>query len=74
MFGLFNKKTYQPSVTPEDKDWIEKNITWFIEVFGIDKLKEQPLFYQQPEIFHMIISKTLSSFKNFLNSFVSTGT
>jgi tetratricopeptide (TPR) repeat protein len=42
MFGLFNKKTYQPSVTPEDKDWIEKNITWFIEVFGIDKLKEQP--------------------------------
>ncbi len=42
MFGLFSKNTYQPTVTPEDKDWVEKNIIWFIEVFGLDKLKEQP--------------------------------
>jgi tetratricopeptide (TPR) repeat protein len=42
MFGLFSKKTYQPTVTTEDKDWIEKNIIWFIEAFGLDKLKGQP--------------------------------
>jgi tetratricopeptide (TPR) repeat protein len=42
MFGLFSKKIHQPTVTPEDKEWVEKNITWFIEVFGLDRLKEQP--------------------------------
>lgn len=42
MFGLFSKKKYEPTVTPEDKDWIEKNVIWFIEVFGLNKLKEQP--------------------------------
>jgi tetratricopeptide (TPR) repeat protein len=42
MFGLFSKKAYQPTLTPEDKDWVEKNIIWFIEVFGLDRLKEQP--------------------------------
>lgn len=51
MFGLFNKKTYQPSVTPEDKDWIEKNIIWFIQVFGLDKLKEQPFILPTSENF-----------------------
>ncbi len=42
MFGLFNKKSYQPTVTPEDKEWIEKNISWFIEAFGFEKLRAQP--------------------------------
>lgn len=42
MFGLFKKKPLNPTVTPEDKDWIEKNLVWFIEVFGLDKLKEEP--------------------------------
>lgn len=42
MLGLFKKKIYQPSVTQEDKDWVENNIVWFIEVFGLDKLKERP--------------------------------
>jgi len=51
MFGLFSKKTYQPTVTPEDKDWVEKNIIWFIEVFGLDKLKEQPFISPTTENF-----------------------
>lgn len=51
MFGIFSKKTYKPSLTPEDKDWIENNIIWFIEVFGFDKLKEQPFISPTTEIF-----------------------
>lgn len=51
MFGLFNKKTYQPTVTPEDKEWVERNIIWFIEVFGLDKLKEQPFIFPTVENF-----------------------
>ncbi len=51
MFGLFSKKRYQPTVTPEDKDWIERNITWFIEVFGFDKLKAQPFILPTTENF-----------------------
>jgi tetratricopeptide (TPR) repeat protein len=42
MFGIFSKKRYQPTVTSEDKEWIENRIIWFIEAFGLDKLKEQP--------------------------------
>jgi len=39
MFGLFEKK-HKPSITPQDKDWIEDNIAWFIEVFGLDKASQ----------------------------------
>lgn len=42
MFRLSRKKNYQPTVTPADKDWIEKNIIWFSEVFGLDKLRQLP--------------------------------
>lgn len=51
MFGLFSKKTYQPTLTPEDKEWVEKNIIWFIEAFGIEKLKEQPFIAPTTENF-----------------------
>jgi tetratricopeptide (TPR) repeat protein len=51
MFGLFSKKTYEPTVTPEDKDWVEKNIIWFVETFGLDKLKEQPFISPTTENF-----------------------
>lgn len=51
MFGLFKKKIYQPTVTLEDKNWIEENISWFIEVFGLEKLKEQPFISPTTENF-----------------------
>src|SRR5918993_1184715 len=51
MFGLFGKKKNQPSVTPEDKEWVEQNIIWFIEAFGLDKLKEQPFILPTLENF-----------------------
>ncbi|MBK9249995.1 MAG: tetratricopeptide repeat protein [Ignavibacteria bacterium] len=51
MFGLFGKKKYSPTVTPEDKDWIEQNICWFIEVFGLDNLKVQPIILPTVENF-----------------------
>jgi tetratricopeptide (TPR) repeat protein len=51
MFGLFSKKTYQPTLTLEDKEWVEKNIIWFIEVFGLDRLKEQPFIAPTTENF-----------------------
>ena len=38
MFMLFSKKSYRPTVTQEDKNWIEQKIIWFIEVFGLEKL------------------------------------
>lgn len=51
MLGLFGKKNYSPSLTKEDKDWIEKNIVWFIAVFGLEKLKEQPFILPTTENF-----------------------
>lgn len=42
MFGLFKRKRDTHSVTQADKDWIEKNIMWFIEVFGLDHLEQSP--------------------------------
>ena len=51
MFGLFKKKNFQPTVTPEDKEWIEQSFIWFIEVFGLDKLKEQPFILPTRENF-----------------------
>jgi tetratricopeptide (TPR) repeat protein len=51
MFGLFSKKTYRPSVTAEDKDWVEKNLIWLIEAFGLDKLRTQPFIQPNAEFF-----------------------
>ncbi len=42
MFGIFKKETHRPTITPEDKDWVEKSFSWFIETFGLDKLKDTP--------------------------------
>ena len=42
MFGLFKKESNQPTLTPQDKDWVEKNLTWFLESFGLDRLKDTP--------------------------------
>lgn len=63
MFGLFNKKTYQPTVTPEDKDWIERNLIWFIELFGLDKLKEQPFISPTVENFPYNNLKDIDQFQ-----------
>lgn len=63
MFSLFNKKKYQPTVTPEDKDWVEKNIIWFIEIFGLDKLKEQPFISPAIENFPYTNLKDASQFQ-----------
>jgi tetratricopeptide (TPR) repeat protein len=51
MFELFSKKKYQSTVTLEDKDWVEKNIIWFIEVFGLDRLQKQPFIAPTTENF-----------------------
>ena len=64
MFGLFNNKKYQPTVTPEDKDWIEKNIIWFIEVFGIDRLNEQPFILPNSENFPYDNLKDIEQFQH----------
>lgn len=42
MFGLFGKKRFEPSVTPEDKEWVETNIAWLIETFGMEHIRKQP--------------------------------
>jgi tetratricopeptide (TPR) repeat protein len=63
MFGLFSKKKYKPTVTPEDKDWIEKNIMGFIEVFGLDKLKKQPFISPTIETFPYDNLKDTSQFQ-----------
>ena len=51
MFGLFSKKKYKPTVTLEDKEWLEQNINWFIQVFGLEKLIEEPFIYPTIENF-----------------------
>jgi len=42
MFRLFQQTRLKPSVTSEDKKWIEDNFAWFIELFGLEKLRTRP--------------------------------
>jgi tetratricopeptide (TPR) repeat protein len=42
MFGLFNKKKYEPNLTPEDKQWIDGTIGWLIQTFGMNHLAKCP--------------------------------
>lgn len=42
MFGLFSKKQPQHTVTSEDKAWIEESLSWFLEAFGLERLKARP--------------------------------
>ncbi len=51
MFGFFKKRTEKPSVTDEDKKWIEKNISGYIEQFGLDHLEKSPFLIPEYEIF-----------------------
>ncbi len=51
MFGLFRKESTEPSVTPQDKDWIEKNVDWFIQTFGLDKIAATPFILPTTENF-----------------------
>jgi tetratricopeptide (TPR) repeat protein len=40
LFG--RKKSYSPTVTPEDKEWVENSLLWLIENFGLERLNKQP--------------------------------
>lgn len=71
MFGLFSKKRYQPTVTIEDKEWVEKNIIWFIEVFGLDKLNEQPFISPTFENFPYNNLKDTEQFQLFFEKLCS---
>lgn len=42
MFGIFKKKIIEPSVTDGDKAWIEQNMLWFLEVFGVEEILKNP--------------------------------
>src|SRR5688572_312319 len=51
MFGLFKKEENKPSVTPEDKDWVEKNLIWLVENFGLERVMGQPFIFPTRDIF-----------------------
>lgn len=51
MFGILGRKKYQPTVTPEDKAWIETSIIWLIEAFGLERLRVQPFIAPSYEAF-----------------------
>lgn len=51
MFDFFKNKKEQPSVTNPDKEWVEKCIYWFIEVFGFDHLERSPFLLPTLETF-----------------------
>ncbi len=51
MFGWFNKNSKTYSVTDGDKEWIEKNLAWFIEIFGLDHLASTPFILPTKENF-----------------------
>lgn len=47
MFGLFKRKPSvpppdKPAVTPDDKKWVEQNLMWFIEIFGLQRILKEP--------------------------------
>jgi tetratricopeptide (TPR) repeat protein len=42
MFSFFSRKSINHSVTVEDKNWIEINLVWMLENFGIDHLVNSP--------------------------------
>ena len=51
MFGLFKKESNKPTLTPQDKEWVERNLIWFIESFGIDRLADTPFILPTTENF-----------------------
>ncbi|MES2616576.1 MAG: tetratricopeptide repeat protein [Bacteroidota bacterium] len=51
MFGLFKNKSDKPTVTPEDKEWVEQVMIWLIESFGMDGLKKLPFILPTPKQF-----------------------
>jgi tetratricopeptide (TPR) repeat protein len=51
MFGLFSRNSDKPSVTPEDKAWVEQSLTWLIETFGFEGVREQPFIFPTVENF-----------------------
>lgn len=43
MFSLFKRKVpLQPTVTPDDKKWIEENFDWLIKAFSFAKARDLP--------------------------------
>ncbi len=42
MFGLFGNKVFEPAITKEDKAWVENNLIWLIETFGLERLRAEP--------------------------------
>jgi tetratricopeptide (TPR) repeat protein len=71
MFGLFKRNSFKPTVTIEDKNWIEKNILWFIEVFGFSKLKERPFILLSPDTFPYSNLKESDQFHRFFEQLCS---
>jgi Flp pilus assembly protein TadD len=51
MFRLFGKKVFRPTVTQDDKDWIEMNIISLIKSYGFERLKEAPFIFPTEENF-----------------------
>ena len=50
MLPLFKRKQpLQPSVTPDDKQWIEESFDWLIKSFSFAKAKELPFILPQPK-------------------------
>lgn len=42
MFGLFKNNKPKLTITEEDKNWVETNLLWLGEVFGFDRIIQQP--------------------------------
>lgn len=51
MFGLFKKKEYKSAVNDADKQWVEQNLIWFIETFGLDHLTNGAFYLPVIEVF-----------------------
>lgn len=51
MFGLFKKKEYKPAINDADKQWVEKNLMWYIETFGLEHLSKGAFYLPVIEVF-----------------------
>src|ERR1043165_7791699 len=51
MFRFLNKKKPGITVTPEDKEWVERKMIWLLQAFGLGRLGDEPFIAPLADVF-----------------------
>jgi hypothetical protein len=51
MFGWFRSRPPQPPLSPPEKLWVEQQMSWLTQTFGLDYLREVEVVLPTPEFF-----------------------